>query len=141
MNKKDDFQKQQQQIEQNSLHAQLTISAPSIMVCAEPADLRKSIDGLAEIVMKDYKLDPYKNIFIFINGQRNKLKVLAWHNNGFIVLYKRLDKGKFFNIDRKSDSKKNKPISVTKDQLSWIIAGLDWVSMTQFGELEYKDFS
>lgn len=125
-------------IKNSNEHTQLIINSLSIMVCTEPVDLRKSIDGLVELVMKNYKLDPYKTTFIFLNNTRTKIKILAWHNNGFCVLYKKLEKGhKFFNVTKKN----NKPVTVTKEQLSWIIAGLDWVNMSAWGELEYKDFS
>lgn len=114
---------------------QLTIQAPSILVFIDPVDFRKSIDGLVDIVISTYHIDPQKNIFVFYNKSRDKIKMLAWHKNGFILLLKRLEKGHFFNkaIDTPS-------VSLTTQQLSWLIAGLDWVSMSSWGELEYSDF-
>jgi transposase len=114
---------------------QLMIQAPSILVCTQPVDFRKSIDGLLDVVLSNLHVDPHTHIFIFYNRDRNKIKVLAWHKNGFVLLLKRLEKGKFFN--KLDDSNL---INVTPQQLSWLIAGLNWVSMTEWGELEYKDF-
>lgn len=114
---------------------QLNIQAPSILVFAQSIDFRKSIDGLVDIVLSTYNLDPYKNIFIFYNKSRDKIKMLAWHKNGFVLLLKRLEQGLFFN--RKTDISS---ASLTPQQLSWLIAGLDWVSMSAWGELEYDDF-
>ena len=114
---------------------QLTIQAPSILVCTKPVDFRKAIDGLLDIVLSDLNVDPRTNIFIFYNRYRTKIKVLAWHKNGFLLLLKRLEKGQFFIAADDAGL-----VNVTAQQLSWLIAGLNWVSMTEWGELEYRDF-
>jgi transposase len=114
---------------------QLTIQAPSILICTKPVDYRKSINGLLDIVLSDLNVDPHSNIFIFYNRDRDKIKILAWHKNGFVLLLKRLEKGKFFNSLNESGL-----ITMTPQQLSWLIAGLNWVAMTEWGELEYRDF-
>ena len=115
---------------------QLTIQAPSILLCTKAVDFRKAIDGLLDIVLSDLSIEPRTNIFIFYNRGRDKIKVLAWHKNGFVLLLKRLEKGQFFNaVDNTSNL-----INVTPQQLSWLIAGLNWVAMTEWGELEYRDF-
>lgn len=115
---------------------QLTIQAPSILLCIKPVDFRKAIDGLLDIVLSDLSVDPRTNIFIFYNRGRDKIKILAWHKNGFVLLLKRLEKGHFFNA---VDNSQNL-IHVTPQQLSWLMAGLNWVAMTEWGELEYRDF-
>ena len=115
---------------------QLSIQAPSILLCTQSVDFRKSIDGLLDVVLSNLNVDPRENIFIFFNRSRDKIKILAWHKNGFILLLKRLEKGRFFNkTNADSDL-----INVTPQQLSWLIAGLNWVVMTEWGELEYTDF-
>lgn len=114
---------------------QLTLEAPSIVICTKPVDFRKAIDGLIDIVLSEFNADPRTTIFIFYNRHRNKTKILAWHKNGFILLLKRLEKGHFFNF--KSDEI---VVGVTTQQLSWFLAGLDWVTMSEWGELEYSDF-
>lgn len=115
---------------------QLSIQAPSILLCTKPVDFRRSIDGLLDVVLSELNVDPRANIFIFYNRGRNKIKVLAWHKNGFVLLLKRLEKGQFFNaVDNDSNL-----VHVTHQQLSWLIAGLNWVAMTEWGELEYRDF-
>jgi transposase len=114
---------------------QLTIQAPSILICTKPVDFRRSINGLLDIVLSDLDIDPRVNIFIFYNRGRDKIKILAWHKNGFILLLKQLEKGRFFKVDDVANV-----VNVTPQQLSWLIAGLNWVAMTEWGELEYKDF-
>jgi len=115
---------------------QLIIQAPSILVCTQAVDFRKAIDGLLDVVLSDLSVDPRENIFIFYNRSRDKIKILSWHKNGFILLLKRLEKGQFFNAANHDSNL----INVTPQQLSWLIAGLNWVTMTEWGELEYRDF-
>lgn len=115
---------------------QLLINAPSILVCTESVDFRKSIDGLLGVIASDLNIQPRENIFIFFNRGRNKVKLLAWHKNGFVLLLKRLEQGTFFKFVHDASV-----AEVTPQQLSWLLAGLDWVRMTQWGELEYRDFN
>jgi transposase len=114
---------------------QLTIEAPSILFCTRPVDFRKAVNGLVDVVLTELQTDVHKHIFIFYNRSRNKIKILAWHKNGFVLLLKQLEKGNFFNTQCGAGV-----MNVTPQQLSWLLAGLDWVSMTTWGELEYRDF-
>jgi len=114
---------------------QLSIDAPSILICTKRVDFRKSIDGLLDIIVSNLQVDPRENIFVFYNRSRDKVKLLSWHKNGFVLFLKRLERGHFFNIDANESV-----VNITPQQLSWLLAGLDWVKMTQWGELEYKDF-
>ena len=114
---------------------QLSIQAPSILVCIKPVDFRCAINGLLDVVLSDLNVDPHANIFIFFNRTRDKIKILAWHKNGFVLLMKRLEKGRFFIGNGEADV-----LHVTPQQLSWLLAGLDWITMRDWGELEYRDF-
>jgi transposase len=58
-------------------------------------DFRRSIDGLSALVMTEMKGNPKESIYLFINRGRDKIKCLFWHKNGFVLFYKRLEKGKF----------------------------------------------
>jgi len=67
-----------------------------VYIAREPVDFRKQIDGLALIVQETLGLDPFSShLFVFTNRTRDKLKLLYWHRNGYILLYKRLEKGRF----------------------------------------------
>lgn len=116
---------------------QLKITSPQIWFATKVVDFRKSITGLCEIIQSKVTLeDLKKSIFIFYNRDRKKLKILTWHRNGFILIYKRLEKGTF-KIKYSSDSDL---ITMDEKQLSWLLAGLDWVSMSSWNELEYDDY-
>lgn len=67
-----------------------------IFVAAEPADMRRSIDGLAALVKEGFGEDPLSgHLFVFRNRRGDRMKVLAWDRNGFAVWYKRLERGRF----------------------------------------------
>ncbi len=59
--------------------------------------MRKGIDGLTMIIGRDLKLNPYqKNVlFLFCGRQSCKIKCLVWEGDGFVLLYKRLEDGRF----------------------------------------------
>ena len=62
------------------------------LIKISPIDMRKSIDGLSCLVKNELNMSPISNnIFIFFNKFRDKVKILYWDRNGFIVHYKRLE--------------------------------------------------
>lgn len=74
-------------------------SSLKVYVYSEPVDMRKQIDGLAALVKTEMELDPFaKSLFVFSNKRRDKLKILAWDKNGFLVWYKRLEKQRFSKL-------------------------------------------
>jgi transposase len=75
----------------------LTISpAVHIYLATGATDLRRSIDGLAALVRERFDLDPLSgHLFLFRNRRGDRVKILAWDQGGFWVLYKRLEQGTF----------------------------------------------
>ncbi|MDN5939520.1 MAG: IS66 family insertion sequence element accessory protein TnpB [Salinisphaera sp.] len=68
----------------------------TIFVYRDAVDMRKSIDGLAAIVEAELEqsvFDPA--LFVFCNRRRDKVKLLYWERNGFVVWYKRLERHRF----------------------------------------------
>jgi transposase len=66
-----------------------------IFLACGKTDMRKSINGLSEIVLHSFELDPRENfIFAFCNSQKNRIKLLVWEDNGFWVHFKRIEKGR-----------------------------------------------
>ena len=67
-----------------------------IFLCAEPADLRKSFDGLSALVRQALGDDPLSgHWFVFRNRTGDRLKILAWEEDGWCLWYKRLEQGVF----------------------------------------------
>jgi len=63
-----------------------------IFVAREPADLRKSIDGLVLLTRSVIKQDPLSgHLFVFFNKVGHRVKVLFWDRTGYVIWYKRLE--------------------------------------------------
>lgn len=108
-----------------------------ILVSVEPIDARKSIDGLSCLIGERYLDNPQSgNLFIFFNKSRDKVKILYWHNNGFVLHYKRLEKHKF--KVPKLTGRNN--IAITQTQLYGLLAGLDFMLMREFNEINYSQY-
>lgn len=67
-----------------------------IYVAAEPVDLRRSFDGLAAATRTLIGADPLNgHVYIFLNRRRNSVKLLVWDRTGYLIVYKRLERGTF----------------------------------------------
>ena len=83
-------------------------------------DLRRGIDGLATIVEQQFKLEPCTNaLFLFCGRRTDRIKGLYWEGAGFLLLYKRLENGKF-QWPRKADE----CTTITPQQSRWLMEGL-----------------
>lgn len=116
---------------------QLKLYSNKIFLCRSLVDFRRSIDGLTALVMTEMKANPKDAIYLFINRNRDKIKCLFWHKNGFALLYKRLEKGRF-SIDFNNATGK---MEVNFDEFTWLLAGLEWQKMKNWEELSYDKFS
>ncbi len=114
---------------------ELELRAPKIWLATEPVDLRKAIDGLSEIVIRHFGKRLDSNLYIFYNRSRTKLKCLAHHRHGTILIYKRLEK-KRFTITKSPSGL----FSLTSKQLSWLLSGLDWEAMSYDTTETYEDY-
>ena len=62
----------------------------------EPVDMRKSFDGLHGLVTGQMGRDALSGeVFIFMNRRRDQVKMLVWDRSGFVIYYKRLERGRF----------------------------------------------
>ena len=72
------------------------LTADNIYIVCGHTDMRKSIDGLAALVQQQFQLDLFaSSAFLFCGRRRDRMKVLLWEDDGFLLLYKRLEDGKF----------------------------------------------
>jgi len=59
-------------------------------------DMRKSFDGLMAVIRDNFQMDPFSNaVFLFCGRKKNTMKALYFDRDGFVLLQKRLDNGKF----------------------------------------------
>lgn len=94
----------------------------NVYLALGPTDLRNNIDGLALMVERQFRLDPFSNsLFVFCNRKRDKLKILFWDKNGFWLYYRRLEGGHF---DWPQSEPGKRTVGITEQQLSWILDGL-----------------
>jgi transposase len=71
-------------------------SSVRVYLAAEPVDLRRGHDGLIAIVRSTWKLDPFEgHLFVFLGRRLDRVKILVWDRNGFVLYYKRLSRGRF----------------------------------------------
>lgn len=67
-----------------------------VWVATAPVDMRKSFDGLAEVVRASLGHDPLcGSMFVFRNRSAERVKILWWDRNGLVLFYKRLERGTF----------------------------------------------
>jgi transposase len=94
--------------------------AEGIYVACGYTDMRKSINGLAALVQQNFQMNPFQNsLFIFCGRQRDRLKVLYWEGDGFVLLYKRLESGGF-QWPRNPESVR----AITHQEFRWLLEGL-----------------
>jgi transposase len=71
-------------------------SSVRVYLAAEPVDLRRGHDGLVAIVRGAWRLDPFGgHLFVFLGRRLDRVKILVWDRNGFVLYYKRLSQGRF----------------------------------------------
>jgi transposase len=61
-----------------------------------PTDMRKGFDGLCGVIHQTMDMNPLDgSVYIFINRRRDRMKLLVWESSGFVMYYKRLERGTF----------------------------------------------
>ena len=114
---------------------QLSYITP-IWLYPKPVDFRKQIDGLVILIADQLSLAPTSGeLFIFRNRQANKIKLLWYDSNGFWLCYKRLEKGKL-----KFPNYNDEVAELTRDQLGWLLSGLDFTQQQQLPKVTANNF-
>ena len=94
--------------------------AEQIYIACGYTDMRKSIDGLAGLVQNQFQMDPFAPaLYLFCGRKCDRIKALLWEGDGFLLLYKRLESGKF---QWPLSEDELKPI--TWQQFRWLMEGL-----------------
>jgi transposase len=67
-----------------------------VWLATEPVDMRRGHDGLLALVNSLGIADPYSgHLFVFLGRRADRCKILFWDRGGFVVAYKRLERGRF----------------------------------------------
>ena len=94
--------------------------ADKVYIACGYTDLRCGIDGLANIVQQQFRLDPFTNtLFLFCGRRRDRIKALYWEGNGFLLLYNRLESGSFQWPRSEVEARE-----LTPQQYRWLMEGL-----------------
>jgi len=97
-------------------------SSVRIYLFTAPADMRKGFDGLAGLV-RLAGLDLFSgHLFVFVSAGCNRTKVLAWERGGFVLWYKRLERGRF---KRPVVPAGETRVQLEADQLMLLLEGID----------------
>lgn len=97
-------------------------------------DFRKAINGLSEIVESEMKLSIFeRNLFLFINRNRSRIKILYWDKTGFALWMKRLEKDKF----SWPKGNTNQTFKMSEEDLRLLLRGYDIWKIKSHRELKY----
>jgi transposase len=94
--------------------------AEDIYIVCGYTDIRKSIDGLAAMIKLNFGMDPFSpSLFLFCGKRCDRIKALFWEGDGFVLLYKRLESGKY-----KWPRTPEQARRLTTQEFRWLMEGL-----------------
>ena len=89
---------------------------------SQPADMRKSFDGLSGLVRNGLRRNPTSGeVYIFLNRKRNIIKLLLWEGSGFAIYSKRLEQGSYERPGREDQAG---GIQLSWEELVLILQGI-----------------
>jgi len=107
---------------------------PQIYLYRDPVDFRKSFRGLAAIVEQELGHNPFSGaLYAFTNRRRDKIKLLFWEDNGFVLYYKSLAEEKFHWPKADDDV-----LPLTGQQINFLLDGYDLAAMKGHQKLQYE---
>jgi transposase len=99
-------------------------SSVRIYVAAEAVDLRRGFDGLAAATRSLIGESPLSgHLFVFLNRRKNRIKLLVWDRTGYLLLYKRLERGTFELPTRPAPGRRH--VELDAGELGLMLEGLD----------------
>jgi transposase len=97
-----------------------------VYLATQGVDMRKQVNGLAAVVQGAFGADLFDgSMFVFCNTNKTIIKILCWDVDGFVLYYKRREKGHYywpkFDTD---DACENGTVSVSENDLNRLLDGL-----------------
>jgi len=95
-----------------------------IFLATKRTDMRKGHDGLAALVQQQMGQDVFTgHLFVFVSRGGNRIKILTWDRGGFVLWYKRLERGRF----RLPSVTEDEPVlQLESSELSMLVDGIDF---------------
>ena len=93
---------------------------PAIRIFAARAavDMRKAFDGLSAIARDVLRQDPMSgHLFVFFNRTKDRVKLMYWDRSGYLLIYKRLERGTFEDLSSLDGEDTHAEISPTTLQM------------------------
>ena len=110
-----------------SLHSLDRAQGARIWLAAEAADMRCGFDRLAERVRAVIGQDPLGgHLFVFRSRRGDRLKILVWDRDGFVLWYKRLEAG-VFKLPRPEAGARS--VELRASELAMNLDGIDLASV------------
>ncbi len=101
-------------------------AAVRIYFFAAPTDMRKGFDGLRALVKASGLNEFSGHLFAFVSRRGDRVKILTWERGGFVLWYKRLERGHFRRPEIAPDATR---IRIDPDQLTLLLEGIDLKSV------------
>ena len=99
-------------------------------------DMRKSFSGLCGLVINEmHRIPESGGLYVFVNRERTRMKILFWDRHGFWLFYKRLETGRF---QLPLPEQGSPEVSIKYEQLLMIIEGIDFSSIKRRKRFERK---
>jgi len=100
-----------------------TFSDVRIFLCMTPTNMSWSFDRLMGRAQEILDRDPASgHLFLFLNRDRDRLKILFWDRDGFCIWYRRLERGTFQLL---TTAKDEEGVELDYCQLVKLLGGLD----------------
>lgn len=104
-----------------------------IWLCIQPVDMRKSFDGLSVYITTFLQQNPLTDgLFLFRNKSGDKVKLMYWHRNGLVIIYKRLERGRF-----KWPKANEGSLTLSRQELELLLDGVDISKLKRLPDLHF----
>ena len=117
-----------------SLRALDRAQSGRIWLAGEAADMRCGFDRLAERVKAVIGQEPLSgHLFVFKSRRGDRLKILVWDRDGFVLWYKRLETG-VFKLPKVEPGARS--VELRASELAMILDGIDMARLKRVARYE-----
>jgi transposase len=98
-----------------------------VYLCTLPTDMRRGFDGLMRMSEEHLQRNVLQGgLFVFVNRQRDRVKLLYWDQDGLAIWYKRLERGTFAlpSVDEETTG-----VTLSATDLAMLLGGVDLKSV------------
>jgi transposase len=107
-----------------------------IWLATQPADMRCGFDRLAELARVVTNQNPMDgHLFLFRSRHGDRLKILLWERDGFVLWYKRLEEGVFKMPRIEGDARS---VELRASELAMMLDGIDLRSIRRVKRFSRK---